>query len=191
MKIIRVFALILVSTFSFAQNDEASIKKDFETIVNFTRQNQIEKILDMTYPRLFEKMPKESVLAMSKMAMDGMGMKMIFEENTINLKMSKTIQLKNAIICLSQYDQNTVIEFNNAMMAKMFLMGQTEDIKIEKINDKKVKMVGKSYLLAIKDSYTKNTWKYLNYDQNNDSSIMSKEIYDKAVELKASLKESK
>jgi hypothetical protein len=191
MKIIRVFALILVSTFSFAQNDEASIKKDFETIVNFTRQNQIEKILDMTYPRLFEKMPKESVLAMSKMAMDGMGMKMIFEENTINLKMSKTIQLKNAIICLSQYDQNTVIEFNNAMMAKMFLMGQTEDIKIVKIDDKKVKMVGKSYLLAIKDSYTKNTWKYLNYDQNNDSSIMSKEIYDEAVELKAGLKESK
>jgi hypothetical protein len=188
MKNILITLLILVSTFSFAQSDEATVKQDFESMVNFTRQNQIEKVLDMTYPRLFEKMPKETVLGMAKMAMTGMGMKMIFEENKINLNVSQIIKLKNASICLSQYDQNTVIEFDNAMMAKMFLMAKNEDFKVEKIDDKKVKMVGKSYLLAINDSYTKNTWKYLNYDQNNDSSIMSKEIYDKALELKGILK---
>jgi hypothetical protein len=188
MKSILLFVFLLIATFTFAQNNEANIRKEFETVVNNRRKNQIEKVLDMTYPRLFEKMSKETILGMAKMMMSGMGMKMIFEENASNHNMSKIVKLNNAFICLSQYDQSTSIEFENAMMSKMFLMGQMEDMTIEKIDEKKVKMVGKSYLLAINDSYTKNTWKYLNYDQNNDSSIMSKEIFDKALELKASLK---
>lgn len=191
MKSIVFFIVLLISHLGFSQSDENTIRKDFETIVSYTRLGQIEKILDMTYPKVFEKMPKESMLAMTKMATEGMGMKMIFEQNAINLTMSPMEKLSNGTICMSSYDQTTIIEFNNAMMAKMFLMAKDEDRKVEKIDDKKVRMSGKAYLLAIKDSYTNNTWKYLNYDQTMDPSILSKEIYAKSVELKAALKAKK
>ncbi len=191
MKFKFIFLLIFLVNFAFAQSEENIIRKDFETIVNYTRQGQMEKILDMTYPKIFEKMPKEAMLGMMKMATEGMGMKMIFEQNTINLNMSPIVKLNNATICLSSYDQTTIIEFTSPMMAKMFLMAKNEDYTLEKIDDKKIKMSGKAYLLAIKDSYTNNTWKYLNYDQTMDPSSLSDEIYKKSVELKTASKAKK
>ncbi len=191
MKFKFIFLLFFLVNFAFAQSEQDLIRKDFETIVNYTRQGQMEKILDMTYPKIFEKMPKETMLGMMKMATEGMGMKMIYEQNTINLNMSSIEKLKDATICLSSYDQTTVIEFTSPMMAKMFLMAKNEDYTVDKIDDKKIKMSGKAYLLAIKDTYTKNTWKYLNYDQTMDPSSLSSEIYKKSVELKTALKAKK
>ena len=63
---------------------------------------------------------------------------------------------------------------------------------IEKIADNKLRMTGKGYLLAIKDEYTKNTWKYLNYSEdlegtNATANFISDEILKGAAELKKEL----
>lgn len=52
-------------------------------------------------------------------------------------------------------------------------------------------MSGKAYLLGIKDAKTKNTWKYLNYDEDFMKldiapTVMSAEIIDSAKKLKQS-----
>lgn len=190
MKKIILFLLLVSAQSAIAQNETTTIKKDFETMIRYTREKKINEIMEMTYPKLFQVIPKEKMAAMVKTGLDGAGMKMIYEANKTNLHFSKIAKLKASTVCLAKYDQNMVIEFTDPKMAQMFLKAKSKDLIPEKLSDKKVRLKGKSYLLAIKDAYTKNTWKYVNYndlDQELNNKILSAEIKNSVVQLKSEL----
>lgn len=181
-----IFFLFLLAGQTFAQ-DAQIIKTDFESMIKYTRQKNMDKIFDMTYPKLFEVMPKAQMKALAVGALEGMGIKTIYEENPINLKLSKIEKLSNSTICLGQYDQNMIMEFGDKTLTDLFQNAGTKGYKVEKLSDRKLKMSGTTYLLAIKDSHTKNTWKYLTYDDqsiDNNQSILSPNIVKAANQLK-------
>jgi hypothetical protein len=73
----------------------------------------------------------------------------------------------------------------------MIAKAKMGDTKIEKLGTNKVRMRGTQYLLAIKDSYTNNTWKYLRYDDEDaatNAKVLSKEILANATQLKTAIK---
>jgi hypothetical protein len=69
-KLIVCLLMLCATTAGFAQ-DEQIIKKDFQTIIDYTRQLNIDKVLDMTYPPLFKIMPKAQMAALAKGALQG------------------------------------------------------------------------------------------------------------------------
>jgi hypothetical protein len=188
--------LLLLLTFSpiiKAQTENVKIQKDFESMIAYTQKNQIDKVIEMTYPRFVAVFGKEGLTGLATGMLTGMGIKAIFEENPINLKMSTISKLKDGSICMGEYDNSMILEFNDESMVSFFTMGKVDGQEIEKIDAKKIRMKGKAYLLGINDSHTKKTWKYLNYMDDLANSpeatkVISKEIITESAKLKASFK---
>ncbi len=190
----KIFVLILIIAFNqsfFAQTENQKIQKDFESMISNTQKNQMDKVIDMTYPRFVKVFGKEGLTAMTNGMLTGMGIKTIIEENPINLKMSKISKLKDGSICMGSYDNSMIMEFQDESMVALFTMTKLDGFNIEKLEPKKIRMKGRAYLLAINDSYTNKTWKYLNYmDELTNSpeatKIVSTEIITESAKLKAS-----
>ncbi len=189
----KVFLLFILgfSTIIHAQTENAKIQKDFELMIDYTHKNQIDKIIEMTYPRFVAIFGKEGLTGMATGMLTGMGIKTIYEENPINLKISKTSILKDGKICMGEYDNSMILEFQDEQITNLFAMGTTKDQVIEKIDPKKVRMKGKAYLLGINDSYTKKTWKYMNYvaEMSNlpqAKEVVTREIITESEKLRAS-----
>lgn len=154
----------------------------------------MDKVIDMTYPQIFKVMPKAQMKAMANGALDGMGIKTIFEEVPLMLKLSPVKKLNDGTICLGKYNQSMVLEFKDASLIDMMAKAQMKDTKIEKLGTNKLRMSGTQYLLAIKDKYTANTWKYLRYDDEDkatNAQILAKDILATASQLKAALNTKK
>ena len=189
MKRLLICALLLITGVAYAQ-DAVVIKRDFETIVQYTRKKQIDKVLDMTYPPLFKIMPKAQMKAMADGMLTGMGITMIFEEKPLMLKLSPIKKLSAATISMGSYNQSMIMEFKNPALIDMMTKTKMKGTKIEKLGANKVRMQGTQYLLAVKDAYTSNTWKYLRYDDEDEqmnAKVLSKDIIAAATQLKASL----
>jgi hypothetical protein len=190
MKKLLICLLLISATSTFAQDAATIIKHDFETMVAYTRQKQMGKIVDMTYPQLFKIMTKEQMKASADGLLTGMGATMIFEEKPLMLKLSPVKKLANASICMGRYNQSIIMEFKDPSMIDMLTKVKMKDNKIEKLGKNKLRMSGVQYLLAIKDTYTNGTWKYLRYDDENaaiDAKVLSKEIQTGSAQLKAAL----
>jgi hypothetical protein len=191
MKNYLIVLLVICGQSIFAQTETKNIQKDFESMIAFTRKNQIDKIIEMTYPRFVKIFGKEGLTSLTTGMLTGMGIKAIYEENPINLKMSSLKKLKDGAICMGAYDNSMILEFNDTSMVDLFTMTPLEDYKIDKLGPKKIRMSGKGYLLAINDSYTNKTWKYLNYADSlakmpEASKVVSKEIITESAKLKTS-----
>jgi hypothetical protein len=193
MKKLLICLFMLSAGAAFAQ-DQQVVKRDFQTIVEYTRKKNIDKVIDMTYPQLFKVMPKAQMKAMANGMLTGMGINMIFEENPLMLKLSGVKKLATSTICLGRYNQSTILEFKNPALIDMMTKAKMNGTKIEKLGNNKVRMSGVQYLLAIKDAYTANTWKYLRYDDDDSATnakVLSKEILASAIQLKAALTAAK
>jgi hypothetical protein len=75
------FCLLMLYAGATMAQDAQVIKKDFETIVAYTHQKNMDKVIDMTYPQLFKVMPKAQMKAMANGALDGMGIKTILKKS--------------------------------------------------------------------------------------------------------------
>ena len=189
MKNLVLLLLIVFTKNVFGQTDNQIIQKDFEAMIAYTRQTKIDEIIELTYPRLLAIYGKEGTKGLLSMMFGGFGIKTIYEENPINLKLSKIVKLKDGSICLGEYDQNMILEFTDDKMADFYTQAQIDGYKIEKIEAKKVRMIGKSYLLAINDSYTNKAWKYIAHLDDpvapEGKEFLSKEIVIESAKLKA------
>jgi len=167
----------------FSQTVEEIITSDFNQIISYTRQKKIDKVLDMTYPRLFEVYPKEMLSSLATDMLEGMGITTIYEDNETNLIVSpvKNVTNTSAQICVGRYNQNMILEFNNENAAKIFSQSPMNGYTVEVIDAKKIRMLGVSFLLAINDKHTNNSWRYMNYSDEpsnpvNDLNILDSEI---------------
>lgn len=188
-KLILCLLLPLQMGVAVAQ-DAQIIQKDFQTIIGYTKKLEIDKVLDMTYPPLFKLMPKAQMSAMAKGMLTSMGIKTVYEEVPIGLKLSPVTKLSAATICLGKYNQSMVLESSQTALLDMMVKAKMKDNKIEKISPNKVRIKGTNYLLAIKDANTAGTWKYLRYDDEDSATnakVLSKEIAASANKLKAAL----
>jgi len=187
-----ILCLLALNIFAAAiAQDAQTIQKDFQTIIGYTHKLEIDRVLDMTYPPLFKIMPKEQMSAMAKGALTGMGIKTIFEEVPLGLKLSAVKKLSNATICLGKYNQSMIMESTQPALLDMMAKAKMKDNKVEKLGAGKIRLKGTNYLLAIKDANTAGTWKYLRYDDEDaetNAKILSKEIATNVAALKAGLK---
>lgn len=190
MKLILTTLFLLMLNYSFCQTVAQTIQKDFETIIEATRQQNMDQVLEMTYPKLFEVYPKEMISGMLTGMLQSMGIQTMYEDNETNLMLSPVKELSKSAttVCVGRYDQNMILEFNDDEMGKMFSNYPMEGYTIEVISPRQIKMSGISYLLAINDRSTDHLWKYLNFVDDassplNDTAILAPEIVEEVRKL--------
>lgn len=192
MKKSIILALFFVSAIiASAQNNEAQLKSDLEKIIAHTKEMKMDKVMEMTYPPYVELLPEGGMAALASAALEGMGITTMYEDKPLNLKMSEILQLNNATVCMAEYDASSILEFKEKSMIDLFLNYPQPGQHVEKLGDNKIRMSGKVYLLGIKDAKTKNTWKYLNFDEDFleldvARDVLSDEIINSAIKLKQS-----
>jgi hypothetical protein len=188
MKNLLLVILMLIPSVIFSQNDVKIIQKDFESMIVYSRNLKLDEIIELTYPRLLLIYGKDGTKGLLSMMFNGFGIKTIYEDNPINLKMSKITKLKDGSICLGEYEQNMILEFTEESMATGYSQEKMDGYILEKIESKKVRIIGKSYILAINDSHTNKMWKYISYVENpitiSGKEFLSQEIVVESKKLK-------
>ena len=188
MKNLLFVILMFIPSVIFSQNDVKIIQKDFESMITYSRNLKLDEIIELTYPRLLLIYGKDGTKGLLSMMFNGFGIKTIYEDNPINLKMSKITKLKDGSICLGEYDQNMILEFTDESMATGYAQEKMDGYILEKIESKKVRIIGKSYILAINDSHTNKIWKYISYVENpitiSGKEFLSQEIVVESKKLK-------
>jgi hypothetical protein len=191
MKKLILCLLLPLQISAVLAQDTQIIQKDFQTIIGYTRQMKIDKVLDMAYPPLFKLMPKAQMSAMATGMLSGMGIKTIYEEVPIGLVLSPVTKLSAASICLGKYNQSMILESSQPAMLNMMAQAKMKDNTVEKLSANKLRIKGVNYLLAIKDANTAGTWKYLRYDDADaatNAKILPAAIAAGAAKLKVALK---
>lgn len=197
MNIIKtlIVTLFLVTGFAelYAQDDKASQELDTIAIKIFESVNNkdFDTLLDMTYPKLFEIVPKESMLPIIKSMFEGNDEFAIEIPNEIpNYKLSdvyKDEETKADYAFLS-YDLKMKMTFNNKTFSDeqketMKKMMKIQGMDVEFLSTNTLNVLMKDRLIIfIKDNSTNKSWKTLNYDPDSPIffQILSVEILENA-----------
>lgn len=184
---------MLSCTWLLAQdNDLDLVKGDFEKVINFTKDKETEKILDMTYPRLFEVTSRDVMKAMMDSMMPKLGITITYEDIAPNIKLSNVKPVDGASIVLCKYNQNMTMYFQNAQFTDLVLTegkSMYPDYELKKIDSNSIKLEGFAYLMAIKDSHTDGAWRYLSISDNLSvlGKILSPQLLTEVAHLKTEL----
>ena len=173
-------------------NDLDLVKSDFEKVINFTKDKETEKILDMTYPRLFEVTSRDVMKAMMDSMMPKLGITITYEDITPNIKLSNMEPVDGASIVLCKYNQSMSMYFQNAQFTDLVLTegkSMYPDYELKKIDSNSIKLEGFAYLMAIKDSHTNGAWRYLSISDNLSvlGKILSPQLLTEVAHLKTEL----
>ncbi len=192
-KILFTLLFIFSCTWVFAQNSDLDIvKNDFEKIIDFTKNKETEKILDMTYPRLFEVTSRDVMKAMMDSMMPKLGITISYEDIAPNIKLSGVESIEGTSFVLCKYNQNMTMYFQNPQFTELVLSegkSMYPDYELKKIDSNSVKLDGFAYLMAVKDSYTDGVWRYLSISDNLSvlGKILSPQLLTEVAQLKTDL----
>lgn len=176
-----VYLAILLCSFSYAQNKQ-ELEKNTQKMYDASYNMNFEDVLDLTYPKLFDIIPRDKMLEM---------LNKTFENETYTIRLV-FVSPKFSFSEIKKIEDKTldVITYTNAMRIK-FEQKLTQEkadeiVKAYKetgaytvINFEKDRnsfyIEGKSTLVGIADESTKQTWKFVNYDKRR-AEMMNKII---------------
>ena len=188
-KIIAVF--VLISGFAFNANaqkkEQQNIKAVVEDVIQLTENGEYAKVLDHTYPTLFDIVPKETMAAQ---------MDEIFNSEEMKISMSEFSMGKVGEIKKGETAEYAIVPYNYTMSMQFTTEEATEDvlnmtagILIDQFGEDKVTVdvktktiviINESEMLAIRDNGT-TEWKIieLKADQMNMMEmILPADVYE-------------
>ncbi len=162
-----------------AQTKDAALNSKLAAFIQANKDKDIEKIIDCMYPRIFELLPKEEMVdEMKKMAGND---KITVAMNSMKILNVDAITVSGpASFTRFKYASEIAmrIEIDSAkakdgmgLMLEMFEMqygkgNVTYEAATSTYNIKEVK-----YCLAIKDTYSKNQWTFMDIDKEGGAMI--------------------
>lgn len=187
------FALCLVFAIgiqSKAQTD-AKLMERLNEVLQATRDMNLEKILDMTYPKLFNIAPREAVGEAMKAAydseefsttLDSIKIEKIFPVFTLD--QAQYVKIYHSMLMRMKFKE----EIDSASVAEMLPLME-EGFGAGKVRfDKKSNtfvITDLAEMVAIKDEYAKE-WCFVNYDAESEmvTMLFSAEVIEKLKEFK-------
>jgi hypothetical protein len=173
---IKLILLLLLSycPFAFAQNID-TLKKEAQNMYQATLSMNFDAIIEGTYPRLFELVPKEQMkeLLIATFA-ENEEMKVELISVPANFSFGEIKKIGEQTFCLINHDlkmkltlvqkvEDDEIELMTTLMKEAM---ETNDIVFNKENNA-FSILKKAAMIAIVDDFTQNEWKFINKDKNN------------------------
>ena len=180
------YLLLLFSSFALAQNKqelEANAKKMYDASYNMN----FEEVLNLTYPKLFEIIPKDKMEEMLVRTFENETYKVRLVFITPKFKLSEIKKIENKSIGIINYTNAMRITFNQEITPEK----ATEIVKAYKdtgaytvVNFEKDRnsfyIEGPSTLIGIADDSTHQSWKFINYDKRR-MDMLKKIISDNII----------
>lgn len=185
MKIKLTLLFLFTSLLNFAQ-DLASLKKEVLVIYNYTIEKKYDIVIESTYPKVFEIVPKKDMLEAMNSMFDNEQMTLTIEKVNPDFIFSDFIFIDEAKYCVIEHNNKMTMKFKEDLGdSKEFILASLqENMTGYKVSlDEKTETFivdGKAKMIAISDKLTNGTWKYLNY--NEESPMMEKVLSKKVLE---------
>jgi hypothetical protein len=201
-KIALVSIIFLVSNLNtFAQSKENVLKVvDSMALKMFNDMNNrdYDAILDMTHPKVFEIVPKESMKGIFKSMFEGNEDFSIEIPQTIpKYKISEIFEIENDTLQFAfvSYDMEMNMtfnkqEFDEASKETMVSMMKTKGIDVDFVSDNTLEMLMRDRMtIILKDNSTNDKWVMINYDPDSPLfyQIVSSSLLEKAKEYNQNL----
>lgn len=201
-KIVLISIIFLVSNLNiFAQSKENVLKLvDSMALKMFKDMNNrdYDAILDMTHPKVFEIVPKESMKGIFKSMFEGNEDFSIEIPQTIpKYKISEIFEIETDTLkyAFVSYDMEMNMtfnkqEFDEASKETMVAMMKTKGIDVDFVSDNTLAMLMRDRMtIILKDNSTNDKWVMINYDPDSPLfyQIVSSSLLEKAKEYNQSL----
>lgn len=177
MKIKVTILFLLASVFGFSQDLE-NLKQEVQKIYDLTIEKKYDAVLNYTYPKIFEIIPKKQFVELMNDALNPEGMTMTIEKVNPEFTFDDFIIIGEGKYCIIEHNNKMTMKFDEELgdSKEMFLGLVKASMKNYNvtINEKTeiITLEGKAKMIAISDKLTNGTWKYVNY--NGESPMMEK-----------------
>ena len=169
MKKLLLIALLLAAPLCMDAQDKASLEQNAQKMMDFTVSKDFSALLDLTYPKLFEIVPREQMMQALSGMMNGDDIKVELLPTPPNFKFGDIKKIENGTYCLVEHDlamkmiyADTTIDPD--MMISIFKEGlDTEDVTYDKAQNAYI-IKKRAQIIAVADAATGGKWTFVNND---------------------------
>lgn len=189
-KTISLFLVLVSFVFGFAQNLKA-LQTDAQMMYDNAITLDLDKILDQTYPKVFEIASKEQMKDVMNEAFNNEAMTIKMVKTDPKFTFGEIKKIGNQTFCVFEHENKMTMTFKEDMgeTAEMMLemikenMGASEAAYDEKTFTFTIQKRAK--VLAVSDELTNNTWKFVNIEK--DGSLIQM-LFDETITKQLGLK---
>jgi hypothetical protein len=171
-KLITSILALFISLQLFSQTIEP-LKVEVEKIYQSTVVLDYDAILNSTYPRVFEIIPKEQMKEVLQSTFNGAeGIKVKLLPTSPEFSFGEIFKIDKQSFCLvdhnlaMQLTLDEVVEDSEMMISIFKSAMETEKVTFDKETNSFI-IYKRSTMIGIYDDFTANSWKFLNKDKNN------------------------
>lgn len=168
----KTFCLLLMLTaaIGFSQSLE-QLKSDTKKMYDASYNMDFEVVMDYTYPKFFELVPREAMLKTMDEAFQNDTTKMRFVYPSVAFSYSEIKTIDGKKFCIIKYKNAQRITYEEKLkpeMSETILKALKGNKKFESVafekNRNSFLIIGDAILLAVSDPLTNGEWKFINYD---------------------------
>ena len=171
MKFKFTLIITLLSIIGFAQ-DLASLKSESQKMFDASLTLDFEKMLDFTYPKVFDIAPKDQMLEMMTNTFENDQMSIKLEKIDPKFSFGEIQKIDKQVFCKFSHDNKMKLIFKNdiAGSEEMIVDMLKENTGASDVSyDDKTKSFNATLrvnVLAIADDLTKNNWKFITLEKD-------------------------
>jgi hypothetical protein len=167
------FLFILIISKTYSQSLE-TLKIETVKMYDASYTMDFETILDLTYPKVFDIVNRESMLSSLDNLFQNKTMKVRFVHPTVTFTYADIKEIEGKKFCVINYKNAMRITFDEKLTQEkvaIFLksMNETEKYTTVKFETERNSFLleGNSILIAVSDERSKNRWTFLNHDSDD------------------------
>lgn len=169
--------LLLLLVFSVSQNfaqNLTDLKINAEKMYHASYVMDLNAVLDLTYPKIFEISSRESILEVMQDAFDNDLMTVRFVEPKVNFNYGPIINMDGQKFSVIRYDNTVRLTYKEdldpetvkSMIAELKGTSKYKTVAFEKETNSFL-LTGPATMIAVADNYSSNTWSFVDYDSDD------------------------
>ena len=181
---LRFLALTFFLTLTVSAQTQKELETGLGQMYSNTVKGNYEELLKLTYPKIFEIVPKDQMLQVLKNMMNGDGYTMFILDTPPNFMYGAIKKIGEGSYCMVKHDLKMKMIFTERLtaeegkqMIETFKAGmKTEDVNFD-ATENSITLKKQAEVIAVADTLTQNKWMFLNRSGNP---LMAK-IFDAKV----------
>jgi len=180
-----ITAILLFVSLAMAAQDKKSLEARANLLHDYTVTEQYEKLLDITYPKLFDLLPREKMVEVLKRMAKGDGFSIKIANTPPNFKFGEIKKIDGGSYSVVTYDLIMKMTFEQKMTAEeadMMVKSFKSNLKTDEVlfdaQGNVFTIKKRSQAVAVADKLTHNLWMFIN---NSDGPIKEKLLSDKVI----------
>ncbi|MES2484641.1 MAG: hypothetical protein V4581_01650 [Bacteroidota bacterium] len=181
---LRLLALTFFLTLSITAQTQKELETGVAQMYNNTIKGNYEDLLKITYPKLFDIVPKNQMLEVLQNMINGDGYTMIIVDTPPNFVYGPIKKIGGGSYCMIKHDLKMKMIFKAKLtaeegkqMIETFKAGMQPDEVSFDANENSITLKKRAEVIAVADTLTANNWTFLN---RSGSPLMAK-IFDAKV----------